>query len=138
MKGTYCLIIKINKNIKARIGALGKISFKKGYYIYVGSALNNLEKRISRHLRKKKKKFWHIDYLLENKNVKIVEIIYKVSNKKEECRIAKKLIKIGKPIENFGSSDCKCKSHLFKIKSEIKNLDKRIGKNVRKYNKKMN
>ena len=132
MKGTYCLLIKIEKPSNIKVGKLGLIKFSKGYYVYVGSALNNLEKRINRHLKAKKKKFWHIDYLLENKNVKIKDVFYKKSTKKEECIIAKKLSKIGEGIENFGSSDCKCKSHLFKIKPRfIKNLE-RIDKNVRK------
>ena len=85
-----------------------------------------------KHLKPRKKKFWHIDYLLENKNVKIKDVFYKKAAKKQECTIAKKLSKIGKGIENFGSSDCKCKSHLFKIKQDfIENLDK-IIKNVQR------
>jgi len=109
------LLLEVKKNIKSKIGSLGKIKFDKGNYVYVGSALNNLEKRINRHLKTRKKKFWHIDYLLENRNVKIKDIFYKKSAKKEECAIAKKLSRIGEGIKNFGSSDCSCKSHLFKI-----------------------
>ena len=82
MKGTYCLLIKIEKPSNIKVGKLGLISFRRGYYVYVGSALNNLEKRINRHLKAKKKKFWHIDYLLENKNVKIKDVFYKKSTKK--------------------------------------------------------
>ena len=48
------MIINVRKDIKERIGALGKINFKKGKYVYVGSAQNNLEKRIARHLSKDK------------------------------------------------------------------------------------
>jgi len=46
MKGTYTLLIKVPKNIEVRIGRLGKINFNRGFYAYVGSALNCLEKRI--------------------------------------------------------------------------------------------
>ena len=122
MKGTYLLIINIKKPAIIKIGSLGKIKFDKGDYVYVGSAMNNLEKRIKRHLKKSKdkKKYWHIDYLLANKNARIIKIIKKESNKKQECEIARKIAKIGKGIKNFGSSDCNCKSHLF----EIKNLNK--------------
>ena len=122
MKGAYLLIIKVRKNIYPKIGSLGKIKFKKGNYVYIGSALNNLEKRIARHLRKNKKKFWHIDYLLANKNAKIKKIAYKKSDKKQECEIARKIAKHAMPIKNFGSSDCKYESHLFKINK--KNLNK--------------
>ena len=115
MKGIYVLIIEVKKPIQIRIGALGKIKFPKGSYAYVGSAQNNLKKRIARHLRKKKKKFWHIDYLLANKNVGINKIMYKPAGKPEECRIVKFLSKVEKSIKGFGSSDCKCESHLFKL-----------------------
>jgi Uri superfamily endonuclease len=64
MKGTYALIIELASDERISVGKLGKINFKKGYYLYVGSGQNSLEARIARHLRKRKKKFWHIDYLL--------------------------------------------------------------------------
>jgi len=121
MKGVYILLIKINKKIQEKIGSLGKINFNKGIYAYVGSAQNNLEKRIQRHKTKNKKMRWHIDYLLNNKSSKILKVFYKKDGKEEECRIAKKLSKNEKPILEFGCSDCKCKSHLFKIKN-IKNI----------------
>jgi len=117
MKGIYILLIKINKNIQEKIGSLGRIKFDKGTYVYIGSAQNNLEKRISRHLSRNKKKFWHIDYLLNNTAVKILKIFYKRAGRPEECKIAKNLSKSSHFIPNFGCSDCNCKSHLFKIKN---------------------
>jgi len=117
------LLISVNKNIILQIGALGKLSFKKGNYVYVGSAMNNLEKRIQRHLCSKKKIFWHIDYLLSDKNVKIKKVFYKESTKKEECEIAKKVAKEGVAVEKFGCSDCKCKSHLFELGKDFLILD---------------
>lgn len=119
MKGVYCLIIKVKIDIIQEIGSLGKIKFKKGDYVYIGSAQNNLEKRIKRHLSKKKKIKWHIDYLLKNIFVKIEKIFYKKAAKKEECEIASFLTKFEEPIKNFGCSDCKCKAHLFKLKSIV-------------------
>jgi len=118
MRGVYILIILITRNIKIKVGALGEIKFAKGVYAYVGSAQNNLEKRIERHLKKNKKKFWHIDYLTANKFVKIVKVFYKLAKKSEECRTAEKLRKTEIPIKNFGCSDCNCESHLFKIENE--------------------
>ena len=118
MRGVYVLIILITRNIKIKVGALGEIKFAKGVYAYVGSAQNNLEKRIERHLKKNKKKFWHIDYLTANKFVKIVKVFYKLAKKSEECRTAEKLRKTEIPIKNFGCSDCNCESHLFKIENE--------------------
>jgi len=117
MKGAYCLIIELKKDSSIKIGALGNIKFKKGLYCYVGSALNNLEKRIQRHLSKKKKLHWHIDYFLMNKNTSIKKVFYKQSNKKEECKIAKFVLKNSiSSITKFGCFDYNCKSHLFIIK----------------------
>ena len=64
IKGSYLLIIKLQDDKKILVGKLGKIAFKKGYYVYVGSAMNGLEQRLQRHLRSQKKFHWHIDYLL--------------------------------------------------------------------------
>lgn len=108
-------MIKVKKNIKQKIGKLEEVKFDKGDYIYVGSAQNGIEKRIMRHLKKRKKEFWHIDYLLANRDVAINKIYCKEGKKEEECGTAKELMKHGKPITRFGCSDCNCKSHLFKI-----------------------
>lgn len=115
MKGVYALIISVNKNITVHVGALGKINFEKGFYAYAGSAQNNLERRVERHLGRNKRKFWHIDYLLCNKAAKIEKIFYKKAEKVEECKIAKEIGRIGVAVKGFGCSDCKCESHLFKI-----------------------
>jgi len=117
MKGVYILLINIEKELQLKIGSLGKIKFDKGKYAYVGSAQNSLEKRIERHKSKNKKKFWHIDYLLDNKFTKVLDVFYKNSGKLEECRIANKLSKTEIPVLKFGCSDCNCKSHLFKIRN---------------------
>ena len=120
IKGIYCLIIKVKNNIKVKIGSLGFLEFKKGHYAYIGSAQNNLKKRVERHLMKNKKKFWHIDYLLANKNVNIERVFYKKADKQQECKLSSFLSKVEKPVNNFGCSDCRCISHLFRLR----NLDK--------------
>jgi len=114
MKGIYVLIISVSKDITVDVGSLGKINFEKGLYAYVGSAQKSLEKRLRRHLRKVKRKFWHIDYLLENKSVSIAKVFCKAADKYEECMIARELSGMAVPVVNFGCSDCSCVSHLFK------------------------
>ena len=113
--GVYSLIIRLKKDQKITIGKLGKISFKKGFYIYTGSALNGLTARVERHRKKKKKKFWHIDYLLNSKHAKISEVFMIKTNKKIECKLNKIISVLPKanPIKNFGCSDCRCKTHLY-------------------------
>lgn len=113
MKGVYVLVIRVSKNIKVNIGKLGAVAFRKGFYAYVGSDQNNLEKRIARHLRRNKKTFWHIDYLLDGKYAKVAEVFWKETEKAQECETAKKMGEVGQLILGFGCSDCSCKSHLF-------------------------
>jgi Uri superfamily endonuclease len=116
LKGVYVLIIQVNKDTHVNMGAIGKSTFKEGLYAYVGSAQNNLEQRVKRHLRKEKRKFWHVDYLLDNNATKVLKVFHKQADKTEECTIAKVISERGKSIDGFGSSDCNCKSHLFRIK----------------------
>ena len=115
VKGVYLLLINMEKTSTIKIGSLGLIKFEKGNYAYVGSAQNGVDSRIMRHLSKNKKKFWHIDYLLTNKSAKVTSIFYRKGSKSEECILANKVSLAGMPIERFGSSDCKCDAHLFRI-----------------------
>ena len=109
------LIIQVDENVDVNVGALGKLTFEKGLYAYVGSAQANLEQRIKHHLRKEKRLFWHIDYLLNNSAARIVKVLYKQADKTEECDLAEVIGEIGEPVDGFGCSDCSCKSHLFRI-----------------------
>ena len=124
MKGSYCLTISLKKDTRIKIGKkLGIISFKKGCYVYVGSAMNSLESRVKRHLSDNKKKHWHIDYLLLNKNTEIEKVYTKESDEKLECKIANKIIENENSIANFGCSDCNCNSHLIYFEnSKLANL----------------
>ena len=115
MRGVYVLIIQVDENVDVNVGALGKLTFEKGLYAYVGSAQANLEQRIKRHLGKEKRLFWHIDYLLNESAARIVKVLYKQANRIEECKIAKVIGEIGESVDGFGCSDCSCKSHLFRI-----------------------
>lgn len=117
MKGIYVLVISVSKDVKVDIGALGSISFEKGLYAYVGSAQSGLERRVKRHLGRVKRKFWHIDHLLDNNTVKVVKVFYNKAGKSEECRIAEELGESGIAVMNFGCSDCSCISHLYKVEN---------------------
>lgn len=115
LKAVYALIIQVENTTCIRLGSLGNVLFNIGMYAYVGSAQSNLNQRINRHLRKEKKLFWHIDYLLNNDKTKIMKVFIKKGIKKEECNLAKLIGIKGIAIPKFGSSDCRCKSHLFLI-----------------------
>lgn len=116
--GCYQLKIKVKKDISLKVGALGVCKFKKGNYIYTGSAMKNLSQRIARHQSKEKKLHWHIDYFLADKEVELIGIISHPSENREECLYNQRLINDGAEVVilGFGSSDCKdCASHLVKI-----------------------
>jgi len=115
VKGVYVLVISVSKDAKLNVGALGGVNFEEGLYAYVGSAQNNLEKRIERHLGKVKRKFWHVDYLLDDDAVRVVKAFYREAGRSEECRIARRLAERGVAVENFGCSGCGCISHLFRV-----------------------
>jgi Uri superfamily endonuclease len=115
MKGIYALEISVKKSVLVKVGKLGVLNFDKGLYVYVGSAQSSLGKRVERHLRRQKKRFWHIDYLLSSGHVKIAGVSLKSGAKSEECRFAVELARCSLPIVGFGCSDCKCVSHLYKV-----------------------
>jgi Uri superfamily endonuclease len=121
IKGTYCLCINVEKDISIKVGALGGIYFPSGSYIYVGSALNSLIPRLERHLKNSRGNHdvthWHIDYLLRDPNVSIVEIYMNDNGEKLECALATKIAEHGEPTTRFGCSDCKCISHLNSVDS---------------------
>ena len=137
--GVYTLLLFWAKEITVDIGKLGKQSFPSGYYSYTGSALGkgatSLKHRIVRHLRKEKRKFWHIDYLLADETVSVEAVITAETNEKMECNLNSYLKKIkGSKIQvnGFGASDCKknCRSHLLYF-PEIKRADWLVQKLVR-------
>jgi len=104
-----------------RVGRLGLRRFD-GLYLYVGSALGpGGLKRVERHRAvasgKNQTKRWHIDYLLALGELKGVFVL-KTKEKKEklECALAHELGKRFEPaVRGFGSGDCRCKTHLFKV-----------------------
>lgn len=110
--GCYFIILKLEEDSEIEIGSLQKIGFKRGYYLYVGSAKRNLAKRMARHGRVRKKKHWHLDYLRER--AEFIKALPIRTSKGIECELAQALKGIASwEIERFGSSDCSCSSHLF-------------------------
>jgi len=115
MKGVYVLVISVAADVCVAVGALGSLFFERGLYAYVGSGQVALEKRVERHLRRAKKRFWHIDYLLGSEAARVVGVFWRRGGKSEECRVAGVLCGMGVPVAGFGCSDCGCRSHLLKI-----------------------
>lgn len=122
MKGTYCLIIENKKECDLTVGKKGNFHFEKGFYVYVGSALNSLPGRIKRHLSSSKKLFWHVDYLLAAPHTRVIEVVFATGPQKVECAISHNISLKSKEIPGFGSSDCRCKSHLFYFKDSTESI----------------
>lgn len=117
MRGTYCLIISMKKSEKLDIGHLHNMhKYRKGYYVYIGSAMNSLVPRLNRHLSDEKKMHWHIDYLLKSPDCHIRDILFNISEERIECDLAESISKDGEEIPGFGCSDCSCSSHLIYFK----------------------
>ncbi len=110
--GCYLVILLLSQKVLVEIGSLGNIIFQSGYYVYVGSGMKNLSKRMARHKRLRKNLFWHIDYLRAKS--KVISVIPIRSEDNLECKVARALKQISDwEIKGFGSSDCSCASHLF-------------------------
>lgn len=117
-KGTYALVLHLESREEITVGKLGTFGFPTGYYLYLGSALGpgGLEARLYRHRRRDKKLHWHIDYLLEH--AQLVEVWSAASTARLEClwaQAARQLPDGETPVPGFGSSDCRCPSHLIRL-----------------------
>jgi sugar fermentation stimulation protein A len=111
-RGCYLVILRLESDMRIAVGGLGEPFFKGGYYVYVGSARRGLTMRMARHSRRRKRFFWHIDYL---RNEALFCRALAIRTERDiECRIASGLAGMADwSIRGFGSSDCTCPSHLF-------------------------
>jgi sugar fermentation stimulation protein A len=111
-RGSYLLILELKRNRNIPVGKLGRMPFRKGFYVYVGSAMANLSKRIVRHRHLRKRHHWHIDELRAAAEFHSVLAIR--SSTRLECHIAKALSRTAEwDIPWFGCTDCGCDTHLF-------------------------
>ena len=113
IKGVYQLHLRLDKPKRIRVGKLGVFTFPAGRYIYTGSAMNGLIGRLRRHLKKRKKLHWHIDYLL--RHAKIETIFVLETEERIECQLNSLTLSLPNAkvvVKGFGCSDCHCSSHL--------------------------
>lgn len=108
----YFLFIRLDGDSEIQVGKQGLRTFRRGFYVYVGRAKRGVIKRLRRHLRRKKRNHWHIDFLLEVGKVEGIVLF----EGDEECFLATFLLQhpcVRYDLPGFGSSDCSCRSHLF-------------------------
>lgn len=126
-KGAYVLFIRLRKRESVIVGRLGSLTFDRGTYLYIGSALHNLEKRIARHRSDTKRLHWHIDYLLQAAT--IVKVLIIETDTRIECLLnttISQLYPVDVIVKGFGSSDCHCVTHLWKMASQAKPSEKEL------------
>ena len=112
-QGSYILFVDLEHPAIIRVGSLGLFDFEEGTYAYCGSALNGLEGRLARHFSDHRRKRWHIDYLLDEGRA--MEALVIPSTARLECflnRLVASMPGSREPVRGFGSSDCRCSSHL--------------------------
>ncbi len=120
-KGTYILLLRLKDKKEIQIGRLGLFEFRSGYYTYVGSAFGpgGLAARLKHHCKKASSPHWHIDYF--RKEAILMGAWISDQNVRKEhawAHLLQNLKESEVPAVKFGSSDCKCKSHLFYFKKE--------------------
>ncbi|ADI32135.1 GIY-YIG nuclease family protein [Staphylothermus hellenicus] len=140
-KGYYVLFIKVGKTCRITTRSGRIFNIKPGIYIYLGSALGKggLYSRIMRHLGKRKKLFWHIDYLLTCRQAEIIDyLIIECSRNKcfdYESFLSRTLTNVLEPIKGFGCSDKpKDLSHLFYCGKTIQKCKSIIEEIITKIN----
>jgi Uri superfamily endonuclease len=114
--GLYQLLIRLDAPTRLRIGALGEWELAAGWYVYTGSAKRCLPHRVARHRAAHKPLRWHIDYLTSVASV--VDVHVWPLGKWDECGLHRALLArpgVSEPVRGFGSSDCRCRSHLARL-----------------------
>jgi Uri superfamily endonuclease len=116
-KGIYCLAFRSTSG-DIRVGALGVLTFREGWLVYTGSAQGTGGlSRVRRHIlfsHSCKKPRWHVDYLLRSPRIHLVSATCAITSDPLECVLARLLVSLPEatPVPRFGSSDCRCPSHL--------------------------
>ncbi len=132
-QGVYTLIIRSSRPCRITVGRHLTVLLKRGWYLYSGSALGrgstSLEGRISRHLTRDKKHFWHIDRILSSDSTRVVLVVFAKTTSKMECKLNGALLRdsgIGVPTRGVGSTDCRCKSHFLMTRYRMGVLRQRV------------
>ena len=100
---TYQLVIELSVPVGLQIGLLGRFAFPAGRYVYTGSARRNLAARVARHLTKRKRLRWHVDFLLASDATRVVAVRL---SRCTECAL-NRATPGSVLVQRFGASDCR-------------------------------
>ena len=116
-RGSYLLVLSLSRAKPLEVGSLGRLRLRRGHYVYVGSAMRALSKRIERHLRLRKRMHWHVDWLRQEAD--LVEALPIRASDRLGCDLAGAVRGIADwSVPGFGSSDCRCEGHLFGFRGD--------------------
>ena len=93
-----------------------EFSLRAGHYVYVGSAMNSLERRVARHFSKEKKLHWHVDYLL--KEAELLRAYLIPGEERLEERLSLEVSRFGEPVKGFGAGDLRLNTNLYRFEGE--------------------
>jgi len=117
--GAYLLLFYLNTKVLLPLKFSGYL--QPGHYGYAGSAWGSggLRARCARHLQRKKKRHWHIDWLTSH----ATKITIAAFREEYECNLVQKLLtrkEVTTALKGFGNSDCTtCSSHLLVLPSNF-------------------
>ena len=123
--GTYIVVLRSDRPKTVQIGKLARLDIKKGYYVYIGSALGpgGVLARLKHHSKVSARPHWHLDYL--RAEIEFYEAYALHSPDRKECEwasIMENMEGVCEPLKGFGSSDCRCNTHLFYFSSKVKTV----------------
>lgn len=111
--GQYVLLLYLPRRLYLEAGRLSGVHVEPGFVFYVGRARRNLFARLARHMRRRKPRRWHIDYLFPAA-IPLGAWVF-AGDEPAECEIADRIERrneVRRIIPGFGASDCRCKGHL--------------------------
>ncbi len=115
--GAYVLALRLVRPLAVAIGGQPAGILETGIYLYAGSARGpgGIRARAARHLRRGKRRYWHIDQLTEAASeCAVLPVIGG-----DECALMRDILALPgarPPMAGFGSSDCaRCAAHLAAI-----------------------
>jgi sugar fermentation stimulation protein A len=110
--GCYIIVLRLKRRRKLEVRNLGVIPFKKGYYLYVGSAKKELTRHMERYKRTSRDDHRQIDQLSAIADLHAAIPIR--TSKDLECELAGAVRAVSDwMVPRFGSTNCQCNGHLF-------------------------
>lgn len=117
--GVYALVLRLRRGRRIEIGSLGSVWFPAGDYLYAGSGRRVLASRLERHTRRVKALRWHIDHFrLHARLIGIAVVPWARGREFAVARALREHSACPWIVRGFGSSDCRCPTHLVYLGTE--------------------